>query len=329
MKIRCGWLVKTVSPAVAVLVAAAASMGAEATPPPADIAAGVREGFTTSRPCVMLKYEVSYNFLGMQLMRVAHCRVEATEGEWRGAGERPALPACFMTMDVDSIRGRGDGRIFVNNRFVSLLAMPDLDTLYFAKKADEIIRPLLGAPKRAAYLDVYDLRSGELAYRREDHLTGGVITNLAGKASLANQGRNVSNLLKVLSSIYYGKEEMLRPAAGRRIQFNVDGQVLPFVIATEQDRAPVVVFDQRLPCLRVSIRPAPEARGKGGRLTVWAVSFKDLSRLTAAPGVRAVAESTVEWSMVPLTIDYDLVLGYVRCRLVDLQTRPFGPIPGK
>lgn len=281
--------------------------------------------FTPAKPTVVMTYDVQYRFLALNLMKVARATIEATEGRWDAGTGAEGAACCVIRVllqsDPEARDGQRDGRVFLDDQIVSVVTMPDLDTLYYLKRTDERLRPLIGSRKNVRNFHAYDLSGGGLRFFACDELAGTTTTNLAGATDMAAQGREVSRVLALLSDVYHGRSEPIRPDSDFRIFVNCDGRAIPF--AARSAREAVTATGGRYEALRVEVMPAREApRGVQARdFTVWATAFAEVADRTEDEDLRRVAAETPAWGMTPLLSDYGLPLGSIRCSLVSIRSR--------
>jgi hypothetical protein len=315
---------RLVPPVLAALALVARGIAAPADLP--DSPDALRGRFVPAKPTIVVKYNVSYRFLFLTISRLACGTVEATEGLWRKQ-DGSSLPAALLEMAVDTPDRREAGRrdrMSIHNRILSVLTMPDLDSLVYMKDADEILNPLFGSESRNRYVEVYDFEGGALRFRRIDALKETVQTNLVGASDLVRQGKEIPIMLKIMSAVYNGQRAMLTHDTAFRIHVNIDGVVTPFGVVTRRDDTPVRLLGQRLPALRVDVSPAPEAHGRGRTLELWTASFADVADYTGDTFLIRCADEAPDWNMIPLVADYGLAIGYVRGYMTSLSARPMG-----
>jgi len=284
--------------------------------------------FKPVKPTVTITYDVSYRFLFLRLARVAVARVETTEGLWLNRTTGQWIPPCFMDFSFHPMDREQAGtnianrsRLSIDNRIVSVLTMPELDTITYIKTTDEYMNPMLGKKKENRNIHVYDLESGELRFYLKDYLTGKVETNMTGAVDLASQGKEVQNILRIMSQIYYGKHEMITPDSDFRIKMNIDGKVLPFTVKTSNSRVRVEALDSSILSLRVLVEPAPETDVESRNFMLWAASFQDVAKNIKDPKLRQMSDDVPAWSMVPLMADYGMSIGFIRCSMKTISAQ--------
>jgi hypothetical protein len=281
----------------------------------------VRTRFRPEKPSVRMSYNVAYRFLFLRIKNLAKATVWTTEGTWlrRDTGER--IPAILVQANIDTPDDLGSnkrGRVSIHRQFTSVMAMPGLDTVFCVKQANEFINPLVREVKQSKYIEIYDLESGTLGYRRKDYLTGQVDTNLSGTFSMAQQGQELAIMLKLASAVYEGKRGMLTYDSNFRISVNIDGVGTPYAVQSEFDQKPLDILGHTIRALRIDMKPAQEAQRRGRPLVLWTASLHDIARLTGRRRLVRAAPDAPDWSMVPLVADYGLVIGYVRLHLTDV-----------
>jgi len=131
----------------------------------ADAVARLRGRFRSDGPAVSASCNLAYRFLFLNIKRLARATVEATQGRWQDHQTGAWLPAVLLEFRLDSLDKREEvrrGQISLHNRMISILKAPGLETLVYAKEADEFVNPLFNAKSRARYLEVYNFESGDL-----------------------------------------------------------------------------------------------------------------------------------------------------------------------
>jgi hypothetical protein len=290
----------------------------------AEFISDLKSRFTPDKPTVSISYDVGYRFMFLNLMSLARATIDTTEGSWSNSVTGATVPACLMeftfrTHDQENSECTERNRISINDKIISVLTMPDLNTLYYVKKTDEDLNPLIGHRKQANNLFVYDLESGELKYRQDDHLTGTVTTNLPGTGNLVEQGKDVSHFLKIMSAVYYGKQEMITPDSDFRIHCDVDGAVRAFCVKTENTTLALKQLGTNLPAIRVSVEPAKGEPIRSVGFQLWASSLQDVARASQDNELCELSARVPDWSMVPLLADYGLSVGYIRCAMSKIK----------
>lgn len=306
-----------VIPAVAFLAASAVESTAQTDRlTEQQIRDRIRDQFTPSRPALTVSYDVSYRFMGINLMKVAVATIESVEGTWKGSDGSDSREVCITEFRFETIENgtTGEqGRVYLRDSMLSVLTLPDLNTLWYMRRADERISIPLIAKKRVDYLDAYDMESGPLRYYREDYLDGSVTTNLPGIESFAEQGREISSVVKLISSIYYGREQVIGDREPYMIKANIDGKIVPLAVLAQNSESPVR-FEGEYPCAtKISVRRVNGEKPGGECFVMWASSLRDVVCRTKNEALAGVADVLPEWSMVPLVADYDLCVGGIRC----------------
>ncbi|MCF7837820.1 MAG: hypothetical protein K9N49_04250 [Candidatus Marinimicrobia bacterium] len=296
---------------------------APALPSPDKLIETLRARFTPAKPTVRLEYEVSYRLLGLELISLAEAVIEATEGLWAGP-DGQLRPVCYIEFDVASRRDQPDaarrGRFEIRNRMVSVVTMPDLETLVYFKSADEYLKPPFMSPRIYRNAHRYDLQHDPLEFWSADYTTGKVETELAGALDLASQGREVANVLRLMTSIYEGAAPHLTPRCDFRLQVSIDRQATPFAATTVRETAPNSLLGERWLALRVDLEPAREARRiQRRRFTLWATPLAKLAERIDDPLLDEIVADAPTWSMAPLTGIYGLSLGYLHCSLAKVS----------
>ena len=299
---------------------------------PTDIDA-LRDRFTPALPTVALTYQVSYRLLHMNLIRMAQARVETTEGYWMPEGSTNRIRSCYMEINLQTPDRTDDtskrSRVSIHDKIISVVTMPDLNTLYFVKRSDESIRVPFKKAKRINSLQIYDLESGSLNFFSKNFVTGNVCTNLqGGSVNMAAQGREVIDVLKSMSEVYANKAPAITPDSDFRVYVNCDGKAVPFAAKTQRDS--VRLLGEKWNALRCDVMPAKEApRVRSRDFTMHAVSLNTFADVVDNPVLMDIAKQTPDWSMTPLLVDYELTLGYIRCLLSKVETIDQTDLPKK
>ncbi len=296
-----------------------------------NIVAEVIGRFEASKPTVVMHYDATYALLRIRLMRVAGATLKATEGTWRGAPSDEGVPACLIDFHVASpgaAGGSGEGNVSLFKRTVSVLTLPDLRIITYAKENDETIKPFFGAGRRMKYVEAYDFRSGGLTYRHHDLISGAVETNLPGMADLARQSTEVADVLRTLYAAYHDEAAAKRPVANS-VHFNVDGAVRTFGLTMKRGRAWVPVLSRKLAALYADVSPEEDHGSRNESFSMWCVPFRTFARETQDQELKTLGETSLEYSMVPLLGEYSLFLGAIQCTLTGICTQANGTLPGR
>jgi hypothetical protein len=295
-----------------------------------NIVAEVIGRFQASKPGVVMHYEATYTLLRIRLMRVAGATLKATEGVWRSGVSNEWIPACLIDFHIASPKAAGgseEGSVSLFKRTVSVLTLPDLRIITYAKVNDEYIKPFFGAGRRMTYVETYDFQSGGLTYRRHDAVSGAVETNLPGMADLAKQSTEVGDVLRALDAAYR-HDGAAKPPVENSVHFNVDGAVRTFALQMKRGRIWVPVLSRKLTALYADVSPKEEHAGRNESFSMWCVPFRAFSRETQDPELKTLGETSLEYSMLPLSGEYSLFLGAIQCTLTSICTQVSGSLPG-
>jgi hypothetical protein len=280
--------------------------------------------FEPCMPTVDISYDVSYRFLGLNLFCVATGHVRTTEGYWRNEITGDQTRACYMDLSLQTLNLDSppeDSRVYIDNRMLSVLTMPKLDTLCYVKKTHEYVNPIFGKKRHSHHIHIYNFENGPMDFYAHNYLTDTIETNLTGATDLAAQGQEVSRVIQLISEVYDGKKELITPDSDFRLQINIDGIATPFAVRTTRTTSALRMADIDVPALRVDVEPAKEARKIQRRdFAMWATSLAEIAQHAEDDGLLYVATVSPPWSMIPLMADYDLALGSIRCRLTDICT---------
>lgn len=281
--------------------------------------------FTPAKPTVVMTYNVTYRLLGIHMLSVASARMEATEGYWTYPETGNAVPCCMINIRLQSTRcddeAKANGRIYINDRLLSVSTMPELNTILYMKKTDEFINPPFKKARRIEHTAVYDLENGTLDYYAHNYLTGEIQTNLTGAADMATQGKEVSKVLQMVSDVYHGRRDLITPDSDFRLMINCDGVAVPFAAKTYRDELSMLGKDWPTLCAEViPAREAPPIRSRD--FSMWATSFEEMAARMDDPALKQLAAETPAWGMTPLLANYGLALGYIRCAITDIHTIP-------
>jgi hypothetical protein len=321
------WMTRTLG---AVLLPLLAMTAVAQAPDGASLVAGVTERFQASKPSVVMSYDVTYALLRIRLKRVAGATLKATEGTWRGASSGERVPACLIDFNVASpgvAGGSGAGSVSLFKRTVSVLTLPELRIITYAKVNDETIKPFFGAGRRMKYVEAYDFQSGGLTYRRHDLVSGVVETNLAGMAELAKQSTEVADVLRTLHAAY-GADAAAEPPVANPVHFNVDGAVRAFGLEMKRGRTWVPVLSRKLAALYADVSPQEDHGSRNESFSMWCVPFRAFSRETQDQELKTLGETSLEYSMLPLSGEYSLFLGAIQCTLTGICAQANGSLPG-
>lgn len=288
-----------------------------------NIVAEVTGRFHPTKPSVIMNYDATYVLLNIRLKHVADATLKATEGEWRSSLSTESIPACLIDFKVASPKtGDGsDGSIRLFKGTVSVLSMPDLKIITYAKYNDEFIKPLFRQGRRMHYVEIYNFESGTPTYRHHDLLSGTVETNLPGMTALAKQSTEVADVIQTLYAAYQDKPVIGR-AFANKVHFNVDGNVRTFDLKMKKGRIRALSLPQKLSALYADIMPEKDSDGRNESFSMWCTPFREFSGKTTDLELQKLASTSLEWSMLPLSGEYGLFLGSIHCTLNKISVHP-------
>ncbi len=279
----------------------------------------IANSFIPQKPTVHMEYLITYKVWFITLASIAKATVESTEGIWIDENTSKTNNACIVRLSYytfDKEKEEDRNRISLNNQILTVLTMPELDTILYVKDSDEYINPLFKTPTISKSFEAYEmLEDGTLDYFSKDFVTGNVSTNMDGAAELIAQGKGISSNIKLISEMYYGKRDFINHDSDYRVQFNVDGVVKPFSIKSTKEKAPVKLLNKNPDSIKIRAQLAKEASGKGGAMNLWISPFRDVATLLEDEDLIATSKTLAEWSVAPLVMDYDLKLGFIRCSI--------------
>lgn len=291
----------------------------------ADDATVVKEvtgRFRASKPAVVMSYDVTYELLHIRLKRVAGATMSATEGAWCNSSSNAWTPACLIDFHVASPRsdaGDGGSAITLNKRTVSVLTLPDLKMVTYAKENDEFIKPFFRKGRRMKYIEIYNFEGDAVTYRHHDLVSGAVETNLPGMTDLAKQSTEVADVLRTLYAAYR-LEPGTEYAVTNKIHFNVAGVVKTFALKMKKSRVSVPLLSHKLDALHGDIQPEDDRDGQNESFSMWCVPFREFAAETRDPELKKLAATSLDYSMLPLSGEYSLFLGAIECTLTNIGT---------
>ena len=289
-----------------------------------DELTAVTNRFVATRPTVVLDYDASYEFLFFEFKNVAKATLTATEGRWQSAVSNDWIPACLLTFRVhatDSGKDHKDSDVKLDKRTVSVATMPDLRLITYVKINDEFIKPLFRKGRRMKYVESYDFEKGGLNYYRRDLASGATETNLVNGADLSAQSTEVADVLKSLYAAYCVQKGRDESKLGPRVHFNVEGTVRTFELYARKGKTSVPILRKPVDALNCHVRRADGDEDRNEGFAMWTIPFKVLAEGTNDKELKAVAETSIEWSMVPLSGRYELFLGGINCTVTNVAVR--------
>lgn len=288
-----------------------------------NIVAEVTGRFHPTKPSVIMNYDATYVLLNIRLKRVADATLKATEGEWRSGGSAKSIPACLIDFHVASPNTADDseGSIRLFKRTVSVLSMPDLKIITYAKYNDEFIKPCFRPGRRMHYVEIYNFESGAPTYRHQDLLSGTVETNLPGMTALAKQSTEMADVLQTLYAAYQDKPVAERSFANK-VHFNVEGSVRTFDLKMKKGRIRALSLPGKFSALYADIIPEKDSDSRNESFSMWCAPFREFSKKTTDLELQKLASTSQEWSMLPLSGEYALFLGAIHCTLNKIFVHP-------
>ena len=206
-------------------------------------------------------------------------------------------------------------------RTVSVLTLPDLKIITYAKLNDEFIKPFFQKGRRMKYVELYNFESSTPTYRHHDLISGLVETNLPGITDLAKQSNEVADVLHALFAAYHDKLNSSR-SLENKIHFNVDGAVRTFDLEMKKGRTSSPVSPGKLSALYADVQPGRNSDSRNESFSMWCVPFRELSHKTTDSDLIKLAETSLECSMLPLSGEYALFLGAIQCDLIHIFVQP-------
>jgi len=305
---------------ILILVMTTAAGLAEDRSTGASIFRDVAGRFRPDKPTAVMTYDVTYALFHIRLKRVAGATIKATEGVWRSGASQKWIPACMIDFEVASPQ-TGDGSVRLFKRTLSVLTMPDLKILVYAKQNDESIKPLLwGQPRVMKYREFYDFESNTLDFHRYDMITGAIDTNLVNGADLARQSLEVADVLRSLYATYHDESVLARVGANK-VHFNVEGTIRTFVLKMTKGTQTVPVLSRKLAALYAEVNPEERSASLNESFSMWCVPFSVFARETKDSELIRLAGMSLDYSMLPLSGEYALFLGSLQCSLVGARAQ--------
>ena len=278
--------------------------------------------FDPCKPTLVLKYEVAYRLLWLNLMHLADAVVYATDGEWFNEATGEWARAYLMIMQLDTLEEPsryGRGLHSIHNRLATVLLKPSLEPLIFAKK-DFLHVDTLFSKTDVHNEEYFSVESGKNDYIKRDHVSQTTVTNLEQFGQLASQRQEVFRFMRVASALYSGETNNLPANREFTISVYTDNTLVPFnVEIAPRLRGVNNILGRRFKALYFEAVPAPEFSGKGRPLEVWACSFRYLTEKLDDAGLIWLSSNTFEFGMIPLMAQYGLRIGAVHCELAEVQ----------
>lgn len=284
-----------------------------------NIIAEITRRFQPTKATVIMDYDVTYALMNIRLKRVASATLKATEGVWRSNLASEGIPACLINFHLASPQtgDNTDNQTSLYKQTLSVLTMPDLKIITYAKRNDEFIKPFLRKGIRMKNIEIYDFESGQLSYRHHDLLSGVVETNLPGIADLSKQSTEVASVFQTLYAAYHGTP-LPQESLASTVHFNVDGAVKTFGLQTKKGRTYALANPEKFSALYVDIQPANEGDSQNQSFSMWCVPFRLFADGTTNQELKNLAQTSLEWSMLPLSGELGLFLGSIQCTLTKI-----------
>jgi hypothetical protein len=253
---------------------------------------------------------------------LADATVQVTEGLWGGIPGSTPVPAYLFEMHLNSSASEtpaGRARISIHNRMAAILTAPKLHSILYIKDFDQHLNPVFGRTRDARTFERYDLQTGTLDYYRKDYLTGVVLTNMTGGEKLAEQSRGVYGALDMMLSAYSIQATNSDATARMPIHVNIEGKVAKFELVMDRRASPIDFNGIETPSLRVRTQPAPTSEVKPKDCEIWSIPFSQAARTLNDEPLLMIARRAPLNCMMPLTVDYEMTLGYIRGSLTSLS----------
>jgi hypothetical protein len=279
--------------------------------------AEIRERFRSQDRPVLMEYRLGYRFLNMELSQLGKIHMSTTTGLWRHRITGKEIPVVAIDVRVDSMDAGKEGernRISIHDQMVSILTLPDLEALLFAKVTDENLNPLFGRRSVTQAISVYDTQSGHVECTRYGFDGQSARVPLSRPDDLLELSRQIRPIMNFLVGQYRGKKADI--ADKDRISVNLDGQVVNLKLVTHKERSPVCLNRERLDSLCIETVPLGKKQARARDFFAWAVPFDQLADLLDNDLLRGAAQKALVESVTPLVVDYDLAIGRIRASLV-------------
>ena len=272
--------------------------------------------FTPFGPTLVLRYEVAYRLLRMNLVELASATVHATDGEWFNEAAGAWARAYLMVFDLDTLEEPsevGRGRYSIHHRLAAVVLKPALEPLVFYKRdfthVDTFFKQV-----DVHNTEYFSLEAGRHDYIKRDYVGRRDTTDMVHFARLADQRREVLRFMKTVSRVYAsGAEGVERGDLEYTVRVFTDNELVKFLVEIHPERTRLDILGGEYEVISFSARPAPEFRGKGRPLAVWGATFSYMAQKSSDPEMIRMSRRTFEYGMVPLMAEYGLQVGSVRC----------------
>ena len=280
----------------------------------------LKRDFIPTKETVVLKYEVVYKLMFIKLLKLASAVIKTTEGDWIRESDGTRIPVYLIEVSLNTLEDPDEKRkrISLHDRFAAILSRDPVETICYMRNADQYFRPFFSNPTINHHFEVYDFQGDQLDFFYVNEETGEIVTNVTENAKIAQQGREISELLRVMSSVYYGETELLNYTNSPKVFIDINRKATPFVLRTIRDNINARPLNKPIEALQVSAIPE-EAIEDQRLFELWTASLMSVAECTDNERFQEIAAESPSWSMTPLLMDYDLKVGYIRCRFSDIE----------
>ena len=122
---------------------------------------------------------------------------------------------------------------------------------------------------------------------------------------------------------------MLMPQDRFSVHVSVDDRVVPLLITTRRDSAPVDLEGNKPSAMMMEVAPEKGSGIRARPFRAWVVPYGVAAALSGDALLRDLAARATPEGVVPLAVDYGLTLGSVRCTLTGLRAITNAPASGK
>lgn len=281
------------------------------------------EYFSPAKPMLVLKYEVNYRLLRLNLLHLANAVVYATDGEWFNAATGQWVPAYLLVFHLDTQEDPsavGRGRYSIHNRLATVLLKPGLEPLVFTKR-DFMHVDTFYSKADVHNTEFFSVESGQFDYLKNDLIARTTTTNLPpfAFAQLVRQRTEAFRFMKTISAMYAGNPTAPAVTNSFTLSIYTENAFVPFLVSINPGLRNIAVLGQEYKAIYFGAKPAPGFAGKGRNLAVWSAPFRYVAEVANEPQLIWLAANTFEMGMIPLAADFGLKLGSVRCVLKQIN----------
>ncbi len=266
-------------------------------------------------PLLTLQYKFDYRFLFLRLFHVGQATVEIAEGLWQYDPKQEYTPVYLVDVRLTSGHDDFEDENFVHmdDRLITAVDKSDMRTVFYAKKIDEYVRVFFTKTrmrKTCSYALLHDSIPEFFAY---DAVKQELQDEPPEAKDFLSRGQDVEPVLDYLDARVAASPPEGTAEKSPRLELNIGGVLYPFTLTVK----PVELHAMGREWKAVQCRAMPKATlPEKSKLEHLVAAVINVERYIEAEKRVDILPWKHPWHLLPLQADYDLMLGFVRAKLV-------------